>query len=210
MRVVQNWIGGNDYNPCDADFVPPPPENVLTLVEDLAAFCSDDLLPPLVQAAIAHAQFETIHPFDDGNGRTGRALVQVILRRRGIAPHFVPPVSVVLARNKRRYIEGLTGFREERLAGWLRTFAAAPPQAPEPAPPPPRYAKRVHQLQEDWRERLRTSSAPRVDAVVWPLISTLVHPILSVPIGVAATQRTRPTPARKPTRTSWRWKTAGC
>src|SRR6266704_3412687 len=70
IRTAQSWIGGNDYNPCGADFVPPPPEDVQRLLVDLCAFCDDEGLPPLVQAAIAHAQFETIHPFDDGNGRT--------------------------------------------------------------------------------------------------------------------------------------------
>jgi len=102
LRSEQNWIGGSDFNPCSAEFVPPPPEEVAALLEDLCAFCNDASLPAVAQAAIAHAQFETIHPFDDGNGRTGRALVQVILRRRGLAPTFVPPVSVVLARDKKR------------------------------------------------------------------------------------------------------------
>ena len=82
LRSKQNWIGGNDHNPCGAAFVPPPPEYVEELLADLVRFCNDESLPPLAQAALAHAQFETIHPFIDGNGRTGRALVQVILRRR--------------------------------------------------------------------------------------------------------------------------------
>ena len=71
LRNEQNWIGGNDYTPCGADFVPPPPEEVPSLIDDLCAFCNDDELPPLLQAAIAHAQFETIHPFGDGKGRAG-------------------------------------------------------------------------------------------------------------------------------------------
>jgi Fic family protein len=82
MREEQNWIGGSDFNPCRAAFVPPPPEHVPMLLEDLCAFLAEDSVPALVQAAIAHAQFETIHPFIDGNGRTGRALVHVVLRRR--------------------------------------------------------------------------------------------------------------------------------
>ncbi|HLA81621.1 MAG TPA: Fic family protein, partial [Thermoleophilia bacterium] len=77
VRTSQNWIGGNNYNPCGADFVPPPPEEVPRLLDDLCRFCNSDALPVLVQAAIAHAQFETIHPFADGNGRTGRALIHV-------------------------------------------------------------------------------------------------------------------------------------
>jgi len=91
IRTVQNWIGGNDYNPCSADFVPPPPEYVDDLMTDLCEAVNEDILPQLVQAALAHAQFETIHPFDDGNGRTGRALIHVILRRRGLPPHMSLP-----------------------------------------------------------------------------------------------------------------------
>ena len=82
LRSVQNWIGGSGYNPCSAEFVPPPPEAAPALLDDLLVFCNDDGLPALAQAAIAHAQFETIHPFVDGNGRTGRALIHLALRRR--------------------------------------------------------------------------------------------------------------------------------
>src|SRR5881396_3084787 len=63
IRTAQSWIGGNDYNPCGADFVPPPPEDVQRLLVDLCAAVNDDVLPPVVQAALVHAQFETIHPF---------------------------------------------------------------------------------------------------------------------------------------------------
>jgi hypothetical protein len=75
IRTVLTWIGGNDWNPCGADFVPPPPEEVHALLDDLCEAVNRDTLQPLVQAALVHAQFETIHPFDDGNGRTGRALI---------------------------------------------------------------------------------------------------------------------------------------
>ena len=88
IRTEQNWIGGSGYNPCSAAFVPPPPEDVPALLDDLLAFCNDDGLPALAQAAIAHAQFETIHPFVDGNGRAGRVLIHLALRRRGIAPRL--------------------------------------------------------------------------------------------------------------------------
>lgn len=73
IRTVQNWIGGSSFNPCSAAFVPPPPDHVEELLDDLCVFLNDDSLPAVAQAAIAHAQFETIHPFVDGNGRTGRA-----------------------------------------------------------------------------------------------------------------------------------------
>ena len=67
------------------------------LIDDLCAFCNDDSLPAVAQAALAHAQFATIHPFTDGNGRTGRGLIQLVLRRRGLATRVLPPVSLVLA-----------------------------------------------------------------------------------------------------------------
>lgn len=190
LRTTQNWIGGNDYNPCGADFVPPPPEHIHELLDDLVRFANDDALPPLVQAAIAHAQFETIHPFADGNGRTGRALIHVILRRRGLTPRFVPPVSVDLARRKDAYILGLTWFREDRLAEWIETFSVSMKRAASLAA---RYVGRVRALQEVWRERLRAHLDPRADAAAWSIIDVLpAHPVITVPLGVAVTGRTKP------------------
>ena len=190
VRTSQNWIGGNDYNPCGADYVPPPPELVHALMEDLCNFCNDESLPPLVQAAIGHAQFETIHPFVDGNGRTGRALVQVILRRRGLAPAFVPPISVVLAGQKGRYIEGLTWYREGRVTEWVERFSAAATMAAKLAT---RYVGEVQVLQASWHERLAEAAGPRSDAAAWAIIDVLpAHPVISVPIAVTATGRTRP------------------
>jgi Fic family protein len=146
-------------------------------------------LSPLVQAAIAHAQFETIHPFDDGNGRTGRALIQVVLRRRGLAPAFVPPISVILAREKEQYIQGLKRFREDSIAEWLEVFATAARRAAEFAI---RYTRRVADLREDWRQQLREDSAPRSDSAAWAIIDVLpAHPIVTVPVAVAATRRTK-------------------
>ncbi len=190
IREEQNWIGGNDYNPCGADFVPPPEGEVKRLFSDVCAFFADESLPPLVQAALAHAQFETIHPFADGNGRTGRALVQVILRRRGLAPAFVPPISVVLAKDKDQYIKGLTLFREDCIPEWLEIFSVAASQAAGLAA---RHTVRVSELQEGWRDMLRAGSNPRADAAAWVVIDVLpAHPVITVPIAVAATRRTKP------------------
>jgi len=188
IRDQQNWIGGNDYNPCGASFVPPPPEHIERLLADLVRFCNDESLPPLAQAALAHAQFETIHPFIDGNGRTGRALVQVILRRRGLAPDYVPPISVVLAADKSRYIEGLVAFREGREDEWLETFALASTRAAELAAS---YLVEVQKLQDVWRESL-TAQGIRADSVAWPIIDLLpAHPIISGPVVGAALSRTK-------------------
>jgi Fic family protein len=189
-RTVQNWIGGNDYNPCGADFVPPPPEEVPALLADLRDFCEDETLSPLVQAALAHAQFETVHPFEDGNGRTGRALVQVVLRRRGLAPNFVPPISVMLARRRERYIEGLQRFREGEVESWVQMFAEATAAAAHLAT---RYASMVGELQERWRAQLRGAGNPRVDAAAWAVIDALpARPIITTSVAMVASGRTRP------------------
>jgi Fic family protein len=160
-RSVQNWIGGSDYNPCSAAFVPPPHELVDALLADLAAFCNDDSLPAVAQAAIAHAQFETIHPFVDGNGRTGRALIHLVLRRRGLAPRVLPPVSLILATWPGDYLAGLMGTRyegapdsEQAHAGlnrWIALFAGACRRAAVDAG---RFEGQVRALQDSWRERL--------------------------------------------------------
>ncbi len=89
IREEQNWIGGSSYNPCSAA-LSPPPEYVPELLEDLCNFTNSDSLSAVTQAALAHAQFETIHPFVDGNGRIGRALVHLVLRRRGLAVRVLP------------------------------------------------------------------------------------------------------------------------
>ena len=125
VRTEQNWIGGRGTSPRDAAFIPPPPDRVAELVDDLISFVNLDDLPAIAQAAIAHAQFETIHPFGDGNGRAGRCLIHVILRRRGVTPRLVPPISVVLATSARGYIAGLTDFREGRSDDWIGRFSDA-------------------------------------------------------------------------------------
>ena len=158
IRGDQNWIGGNDYNPCGADFVPPPAEHVDSLLRDLCEATADDSLPPIVQAAMLHAQFETIHPFDDGNGRTGRALIHVVLRRRGIAASYVPPISVVLATERERYIRGLTGFRSGEVGSWIERFAAAAARAAGLAAD---HLEAVTVLMDEWRRQLTEGAAPR-------------------------------------------------
>lgn len=189
IRDVQNWIGGNDYSPCGAEFVPPPPEHVAKLLDDLCAFCNSDHLPPLIQAAVAHSQFETIHPFEDGNGRTGRALIHVLLRRRGLAPNYVPPISVVLAANKDRYIDGLTQYRDGKLDEWIESFAVAVAQAAGLAE---RHLGRVRELQEAWRSQLREHSDLRADAAAWAVIDELPgHPVITVPVATAITGRSK-------------------
>jgi Fic family protein len=175
LRDRQNWIGGNAFNPGRADFVPPAPERVKGLMDDLVAFMNRSDLPAVVQAAVAHAQFETIHPFADGNGRVGRALVHVVLRRRGLSPRYVPPVSLVLAADAKVYVAGLTAFREDRPAEWIVLFAQAIERAAAKASA---LALRLSELQDRWRER---AGRPRRHSSAEALIVELpAHPIVTV------------------------------
>ncbi len=161
FREQQNWIGGNAHNPCTAAFIPPPPELVPDFVSDLVAFSNDDSLPVVAQAAIAHSQFETIHPFVDGNGRTGRALIHLILRRRGIAPRVLPPVSLILATWAQDYIGGLAATRyrgpstskaaREGTNLWVGRFATACSRAVDDAAS---FEQQARVIEAKWRERL--------------------------------------------------------
>ena len=112
IRSTQNWVGGSSYHPLDADFVPPPPELVPDLVADLLTYLNGATHAPLIQAALVHAQFETIHPFADGNGRVGRALIHTVLTRRGLLAGMILPTSLALSTLSDEYVEALSRFRE--------------------------------------------------------------------------------------------------
>ena len=175
LRERQNWIGGNPYSPLDASYVPPPPERVPGLVDDLLRFMARDDLPAAVQAAVGHAQFEAIHPFADGNGRVGRTLIHYVLRRRGLAPRFVPPVSLVLAARSNTYVRGLNAFAHGQLADWLDVFARALRAAARRSAT---LAEAIAALQESWRER---AGRPRKDSSAEALIRALpAWPVLTV------------------------------
>ena len=184
VRTTQNWLGGNNFNPCDADFIPPPPEFVEALLGDLCDVINRDDMPAVVQAGLVHAQFETIHPFADGNGRTGRALIHVVLRRRNAATSFVPPISLALATNSSGYIGGLTSFRYvgepgtkaagEAVSRWLDVFITATRRAVADAG---QLGEDLAALELQWRAAVtsrRGSTAERALTVL------LTHPVVTV------------------------------
>ena len=189
FRTEQNWIGGNNYNPINAAFVPPPPNILKGLLIDLCDFCNDDHLPALAQAALAHAQFETIHPFGDGNGRTGRALIYMVLRRRGLATRATPPISLVLATHSKHYVARLDATRtlgppttkaaHEATNQWIAFFAAACTRAVADAED---FETRIEAIQTEWRTRL---GKIRIDATALKLVEILpAIPVVTV-AGVA-------------------------
>ncbi|WP_448448266.1 Fic family protein [Mycolicibacterium sp. XJ775] len=111
-RTEQVWIGGGDFGPRGADFIAPQHSRVPGAIDDLIRFAGRDDIPVLPQIAIAHAQFETIHPFPDGNGRTGRALIQAMLRNKRLTRQVTVPVSAGLLTDTDSYFQALTAYRE--------------------------------------------------------------------------------------------------
>jgi Fic family protein len=178
IRTSQNWIGGNDYNPTGASYVPPPHEHVRPLLEDLCAFINRDDVAPIAQAGIAHAQFETIHPFADGNGRAGRALIYTVLRRRAEITHYIPPISLILAAAPKGYIGGLTAYRQGDVSLWSAQFAQATARAASEAE---RLADAIERRQSAWLDEL---GQPRRDAAVRQLVSVLPEqPVIDVAVA---------------------------
>ncbi|MEV5412622.1 Fic family protein [Thermopolyspora sp. NPDC052614] len=197
LRTVQNWVGGGDWHPLDAEFTPPPPAFVPGLIDDLVLYMNSATHGPLVQAALTHAQFETIHPFTDGNGRVGRALIHTVLTRRGLTRTAVLPISLVLLTRSDTYVAGLTSYRyvgspdsPEALAGveeWLRVFLTAARTATEQAT---RFVEELSELRDEWRQRHQAHrrsqglrGAPRADSAVARLLDLLP----AVPLVTART-----------------------
>lgn len=125
IRSQQNWIGGNQFSPVNADFVPPKPERLDALLVDLFRFANRIDLDPLVQTAITHAQFETIHPFTDGNGRLGRGIISALLARHGLITESVVPIACAIVGVRERYIDALTAFRDGDAEPIVRVVLAA-------------------------------------------------------------------------------------
>jgi Fic family protein len=175
VRQEQNWVGGSPFSPKGAEFIPPPPENVPDLLADLMTFINREDLPVAMQAAIAHAQFETIHPFADGNGRAGRCLIHVIYRRRQLARTVLPPISLVLATRAREYVDGLEEYRFEDAADWFVFFALTTMSAARKARA---LAARVEELYERWLVAL---GSPRSDASSRRIAAQLpAEPIITI------------------------------
>lgn len=129
LRRVQNWIGGSSWHPLDSEFVPPPHEMVPGLMSDLVDYVNGAAHSPLVQAGLVHAQFETIHPFTDGNGRTGRALVSAVLRHRGVARNLSVPISSGLLADTDAYFAALTAYRHGEVEPIVEQFSDAAERA---------------------------------------------------------------------------------
>ncbi len=178
FRRSQGWIGGDSR--ADASFVPPAGEHVAELMDDLGQFLlnPDIELPALIRIAIAHYQFETIHPFQDGNGRIGRLMIPCLLLGDGVAGQPFIGVSAHFARDCQQYCDFLGGVREHRgMLKWLQYFVRGVERSAEDA------LERLYlsvQLKEELERRINRSFASRSCKATRLLRHLFARPIISM------------------------------
>lgn len=163
VRESQNWIGGRYHTPVGADFIPPPADQVPRLLADLTEFMNRDDLPATLQAGLTHTQFETVHPFADGNGRVGRCLIHAIFRRRGLASHTVPPVSLLMATDVDGYVKALTAYRDDHASDWTAYFAETTIASSAAAED---FSERLTALQAEWMAQAGVRQGSTAEKVI--------------------------------------------
>lgn len=180
LRDMQNWIGGSDHSPRGALYVPPPPRLVLGCLNDLVDYANRDDVGVMEQAAIVHAQFESIHPFADGNGRIGRALINTLFRRRRITHRVVVPLASAVVARRDDYFDALGAYRDGDVGPLTRAFARGSAVA---AVESRTTAARLRELPEQWRDE---AGRPRgASATSKILDGLLAHPVFSADEVVA-------------------------
>ncbi|MET4225429.1 Fic family protein [Oerskovia enterophila] len=168
------WVGTSSISPRGASHVAPQPDLVARAMGDLVDFMHRDDLPVLVQAAVAHAQFETIHPFADGNGRTGRALVHALLRAKGTVRHTTAPVSAGLLVDTEAYFDALTAYRGGDARPIVEQFARAGRYAARSG------ARLVDDLGAQISQAKEQLGSLRPQAAAWKVVPHLVaHPVVN-------------------------------
>jgi Fic family protein len=174
-RNEQVWIGGGDYSPHDAQFIPPHHDRVPAAIDDLIRFIARTDIPSLAHAAITHAQFETIHPFPDGNGRVGRALVHAQLRHARLTRHVTVPVSAGLLTDIDAYFAALGAYRDGDPVPIIDRFADATFAALANGR---QLVGDLHRIRDEWAQRVKA----RRDAAAWKLTEIVVRfPVVNAP-----------------------------
>lgn len=166
-RDRQVWVGGRRFGPHDSLFTPPHHDRVPAAMDDLVAFAGRDDIQALVHAALVHAQFETIHPFPDGNGRTGRAIVHSLLRRRGITRSVTVPISAGLLVDVEAYFDSLGDFRQGNIGPIIEQMTDAAFTAIGNAT---EMLSDLDAIAGEWRDRITARS----DSTVWRLAELLM------------------------------------
>ena len=164
FRRIQNWIGPPGCSIEEATFVPPPPDQLSQVLGEWESFLHDRTLPPLAQIALVHHQFETIHPFLDGNGRVGRLLITLFLVDRNILQSPLLYLSAFFEATRSEYYRRLQGVREEAdWLGWLLYFLRGVTRQAEDAL---HRAERINELLEGWRSLAAASTSRAVPRLV--------------------------------------------
>jgi len=193
FRHSQNWIGGS--RPGNALFVPPPPSAVLDLMSDLEAFIHADTpaVPTLVKAGLVHVQFETIHPFLDGNGRLGRLLITLLLCDRGILKEPILYLSLYFKTHRRYYYDLLQRVREDGdWEAWIEFFLDGITETSLQAAD---AAKQILSLFEEDRAKIESLGRPAASALrVHQLLQQ--KPIIAIPDAARETGMSAPTVAK--------------
>lgn len=189
IRRSQNWVGGS--RPANAVFVPPPPEEVTRLLGELEGYIHrKEELAPLLRIALVHAQFETIHPYLDGNGRLGRMLISLLLDHWGLLKSPLLYLSLYFKQNQAAYYRCLSAIRTEGdWSGWLSFFLAGVAEIAGNATERARSLYR--QVSED-RQRLLATSGTTVSAIqLFELLPR--HPVISSPLVTRLLSTSKPT-----------------
>ncbi len=189
FRAEPVWIGGGS-TPVGATFVGPRHALIPGAIDDLIAFAQRNDVPTLPQIAVAHAQFETIHPFTDGNGRTGRALVQAMLRNKGLTRKVTVPVSAGLLADTDAYFAALTSYRAGAAAPIVDRFSQATVLAIANGR---QLVADIRDIRENWNSVIRARS----DSAVWKVADLLTRrpvvnaALLAQELGIESTNAHR-------------------
>lgn len=189
FRTEPVWIGGGS-TPIGATFVGPQHEAIPGAIGDLIAFVQRRDVPTLAQVAVAHAQFETIHPFTDGNGRTGRALVQAMLRNKGLTRQVTVPVSAGLLADTDAYFAALTSYRAGDAAPIVERFSEATVLAIANGR---QLVAELRHIRETWNDVITARS----DSAVWRVADLLTRrpvvnaALLAQELGIESTNAHR-------------------
>ena len=185
-RSRQYWSGGPGLTRPYAVHAPPPASEVRRLMADLVRFVNRNDLPPLAQAAIAHGQFEAIHPFGVGNGRIGRALIPITMRRRAVARQVVAPIGTAMVADVGSYFGLLRTYHHGNLEATVSYVNRAAMRAVAEAAV---SAERLLEMPDRWRDEVRPRARSGAAALIKALTAT---PVLDGPTAERLTGRSAP------------------
>jgi Fic family protein len=186
FRKSQNWIGPRGSTLSTARFIPPPPDDMATSLNNLERFLHDEKPKPiLIKIGVAHAHFETIHPFLDGNGRVGRLLITFLLCEKGVLRQPLLYLSFYFRKNQAEYYERLQAIRDEGdWEGWLKFFLVGVRETSEEAT---ETARRIVQMREEHRQRIQEKLGLGTRNALTLLESLYWQPVISVQHAMRAT-----------------------